>query len=324
MSNTRTSLPSKPTRNYQASGSDLNRRNTLFGAAAFSVATMMPPDSVIASSLPSAFPMEKNSFASVKRNFTYKLDRPLTPYELATTYNNFYEFGSHKQIWKSAQKLPLHPWPIRIDGLVEKPITTDFLKLSQNFALEERWLRHRCVETWSMAVPWIGFPLRALVEFAKPRPEAKYLKMTSFLEPKFAAAQRQHWLPWPYVESITISEAINPLAMVAVGMYGKPLPPQNGAPLRLVLPWKYGFKSIKSIHEFTFVKERPIGFWEELAGSEYGFWANVNPNISHPRWSQKSEQQLGTNSRTPTTLFNGYSSFVAHMYKNLEHENIYR
>ena len=262
-------------------------------------------------------------FSSVKRNYLYELDRPLTRRDLATTYNNFFEFGSHKQIWKSAQQLPLDPWPIQIDGLVEEPLTTDFLELKQHFQLEERWLRHRCVEAWSMAVPWIGFPLKALVDFAKPLPNAKYLKMTSFLQPRFALGQRQHWLPWPYVEGITIEEAINPLAMIAVGMYGEPLPPQNGAPLRLVLPWKYGFKSIKSIQKFTFVADRPTSFWQEIAGTEYGFWANVNPKVPHPRWSQETEKPLGTNSVIPTQLYNGYADFVAPLYRDLEDENLY-
>ena len=153
--------------------------------------------------------------------------------------------------------------------------------------------------------------------------DAKYLKMTSFMMPKFAPGQRQSWLPWPYVESITIDEAKNALAMLAVGMHGEPLPPQNGAPLRLILPWKYGFKSIKSIQKFTFVAERPTGFWQELAGTEYGFWANVNPDIPHPRWSQKTEKELGTNLVVPTQLYNGYASFVAPLYKHLEHENLY-
>jgi len=295
----------------------------LEGGAACAIAATTPFGSVFSEPLSKGTRASEKDFSSVQRNPLYTLDRALTPRKLVTTYNNFFEFGSHKKIWKSAQQLPLHPWPIQIDGLVQNPKTTDFLELMKTFLLEERYLRHRCVEAWSMAVPWIGFPLSSLVEFSQPLPSAKYLKMTSFMMPKFAPGQRQHWLPWPYVESITIKEAKNALAMLAVGMHGKPLPPQNGAPLRLVLPWKYGFKSIKSIQQFTFVAERPTGFWQELAGTEYGFWANVNPDIPHPRWSQKTEKQLGTNLAVPTQLYNGYASFVAPLYRDLEHENLY-
>ena len=301
----------------------VSRRKVLAGSAACTVAATAPFGSVFSEPLSKDTRASEKNFSSVQRNPLYTLDRPLTPRKLVTTYNNFFEFGSHKKIWKSAQQLPLHPWPIQIDGLVQNPKTTDFLGLMKNFLLEERWLRHRCVEAWSMAVPWIGFPLSSLVEFSQPLPDAKYLKMTSFMMPKFAPGQRQNWLPWPYVESITIDEAKNALAMLAVGMHGEPLPPQNGAPLRLILPWKYGFKSIKSIQKFTFVAERPTGFWQELAGTEYGFWANVNPDIPHPRWSQKTEKELGTNLVVPTQLYNGYASFVAPLYKHLEHENLY-
>jgi sulfoxide reductase catalytic subunit YedY len=300
-----------------------SRRKVLVSSAALTVAATAQLGSVLSEPLSKDRKASQSDFSSVQRNPLYTLDRPLTPRKLVTTYNNFFEFGSHKKIWKSAQQLPLHPWPIQIDGLVQKPMTTDFLGLMENFLLEERWLRHRCVEAWSMTVPWIGFPLRSLVELVQPLPSAKYLKMTSFMLPQFAAGQRQHWLPWPYVESITINEAKNALAMLAVGLHGKPLPPQNGAPLRLVLPWKYGFKSIKSIQKFTFLAERPTGFWQELAGTEYGFWANVNPDIAHPRWSQKTEKALGTNSVFPTQLYNGYANFVAPLYRNLEHENLY-
>ena len=301
----------------------MNRRQALAGGLALAAAS---------TPLPTAFSedthvnrgMPPEVFASVPRNSVYTLDRPLTSNKLVTTYNNFFEFGSHKKIWKAAQQLPLNPWPVRINGLVKTARTIDPSDLLEMFTLEERWLRHRCVETWSMAVPWIGFPLNLLVDFAEPLEHARYLKMTSFLMPNFAPGQRQHWLPWQYTESITIAEAKNPLAMIAMGMFKKPLPPQNGAPLRLVIPWKYGFKSIKSIQEFSFVADRPKSFWEELAGEEYGFWANVNPHVAHPRWSQQTEKLLGTKAPIPTLIYNGYSEFVASLYKDLQHENLYR
>ena len=257
------------------------------------------------------------------RNKRYVLDRPLTPKHLVTTYNNFFEFGSHKNVWKSAMQLPLRPWQLRFDGLVEKPITLDVNDLIRKMDLEERLLRHRCVEAWSIAVPWTGFPLKLLIDFAKPLSSAKYLRMTGFNMPDVAPGQRQTWLPWPYVEGLTVKEAGNELAMIVIGAYGEPLPHQNGAPLRLIVPWKYGFKSIKSIQRFTFTNERPVSFWQEIASKEYGFWANVNPQVPHPRWSQATEKVLGTNERVPTQIYNGYGEFVAHLYEGLEDENLY-
>ena len=301
----------------------INRRKALAGGLALAaISTPLPAVLSADTKVNSDIPPEV--FSSVSRNPLYTLDRPLTPHKLVTTYNNFFEFGSHKKIWKTAQQLPLDPWPVRINGLVKTIKTIGPSDVLEMFPLEERWLRHRCVETWSMTVPWIGFPLKSLVEFAKPLKQAKYLKMTSFLMPEFAPGQRQHWLPWPYTESITIAEAKNPLAMIAMGMFKKPLPTQNGAPLRLVIPWKYGFKSIKSIQEFSFVADRPKSFWEELAGNEYGFWANVNPDVAHPRWSQQTEKPLGTKTPTATQMYNGYTEFVAPLYKDLQHQNLYR
>jgi len=184
--------------------------------------------------------------------------------------------------------------------------------------LEERLYRHRCVEAWSMAVPWSGFPLKALVEFARPSAGVKYLKMTTFQNEDVAPGQKAVWYPWPYVEGLTLDEATNELAFIATGLYGKPIPKQNGAPLRLVTPWKYGFKSVKSIVSFTFTNEQPKTFWWEIAPEEYGFWANVNPAVDHPRWSQKTELPLGQEERVPTQLFNGYAEQVASVYKGLE------
>jgi sulfoxide reductase catalytic subunit YedY len=212
---------------------------------------------------------------------------------------------------------------VTIDGMVEQSMTIDIDDLLKKMPLEERLYRHRCVEAWSMAVPWSGFPLKALVDMAKPLGSAKYVRMETFNNPDVAEGQRAVWYPWPYVEGLTDFEAGNELAFIATGIYGKPLPPQNGSPLRLAVPWKYGFKSIKGIVKFTFTEERPRGFWEELQESEYGFWANVNPEVSHPRWSQATERVLGTGERVPTLLFNGYAEFVADMYKGLENERLY-
>jgi sulfoxide reductase catalytic subunit YedY len=254
----------------------------------------------------------------VKRNEAYSLDRPVSDEDLVTTYNNFYEFGSHKRISKLAQRLPIRPWTVRIDGMVEAEKEVGIDDLLKAMPLEERLYRHRCVEAWSMAVPWSGFPLRALVEFARPSAGAKYLTMTSFEDPEVASGQKAVWYPWPYVEGLTLEEATNELAFIATGLYGKPIPKQNGAPLRLVTPWKYGFKSVKSLVSFTFTDQMPRTFWWEIAPSEYGFWANVNPEVDHPRWSQATERPLGSDEQVPTLLFNGYAEQVAHLYTGLE------
>ncbi len=247
----------------------------------------------------------------------------MTPPELATTYNNYYEFGSSKTISEKAQALPIRPWTVSISGLVEKPFEIGIDDLLAKMPLEERLYRHRCVEAWSMAVPWSGFPLKALVDLAQPLSSATYLKMATFQNPEVAGGQKASWYPWPYIEGLTIAEAVNELAFIATGLYGKPIPKQNGAPLRLAVPWKYGFKSTKAIVSFAFTDKRPISFWEEIAPREYGFWANVNPEVPHPRWSQATERVLGENLRVPTQLFNGYAEFVAELYKGLEAAPLY-
>ncbi|WP_350335019.1 protein-methionine-sulfoxide reductase catalytic subunit MsrP [Coralliovum pocilloporae] len=253
-----------------------------------------------------------------KRNELYTIERPVTPEAINSTYNNFYEFGSHKRIYQRAQALNIRPWEVRIDGEVENPFTIEFDDLIRKVSVEERLYRHRCVEAWSMTVPWSGFPLKDLVALAKPLSKAKYLRMETFHNPDVATGQKQSWYPWPYVEGVTIEEATNDLAFLVTGAYGKPLHKQFGAPLRLALPWKYGFKSIKSIVRFSFTEERPVSFWEQIQKNEYGFWANVNPEVSHPRWSQARETVLESGEKIPTQLFNGYGEYVAHLYDGLE------
>ena len=262
----------------------------------------------------------------VPRNDRYGLDERLSQLSderLVTTYNNFYEFGSHKQISQAAQALQIRPWTVVLDGMVEREQTLDVDDLIRRIPLEERVYRLRCVEAWSMAVPWSGFPLKALVDLARPLGSAQYLRMETFLDPDMASGQKQFWYPWPYIEGLTMAEATHELAFVATGLYGKPVPKQNGAPLRLAIPWKYGFKSIKSIVRFTFTDERPLNFWQEIQGSEYGFWANVNPEVPRPRWSQAEETPLGSPMKVPTLLFNGYAAFVADLYKGLEQESLF-
>ena len=258
-----------------------------------------------------------------KRNDTYKLDRAITPEALVTSYNNYYEFGSSKDIASDAQALPIRPWTIQIDGMVQKPMTIAIDDLLAKMPLEERLYRHRCVEAWSFAAPWTGFPLKSLVALAEPLGSAKYVQFTSFENPDVADGQKASWYPWPYLEGVTMAEATNDLAFLVTGAYGKPLPKQNGAPLRLALPWKYGFKSAKGLVRFTFTDKQPVNFWQALQASEYGFWANVNPDVPHPRWSQATERELTTGDRVPTLLFNGYGEYVADIYKNLQNERLY-
>ncbi len=258
------------------------------------------------------------------RNKAYKLDRDVTPEEISSTYNNFYEFGSHKRIAERAQALKIRPWQVRIDGLVEKEQVIDIDTLIRKMSLEERLYRHRCVEAWSMAVPWTGFPLSDLVALAKPTSAAKYLRFETFNDPDVAAGQRQSWYPWPYVEGLTMAEAMNDLSFMVTGVYGKPIAKQFGAPVRLALPWKYGFKSIKSIVRISFTDERPKSFWEAILPNEYGFWANVNPEVDHPRWSQAKETVLHTGEKVPTLLYNGYGEQVADLYAGMENEILFR
>lgn len=260
------------------------------------------------------------------RNNKYTLDRPVTDEKHAANYNNFIEFSSARSgVTRAAQSLKTRPWTVTIDGLVEKPIEIDIDSLLKAMPREERLYRMRCVETWAVAVPWSGFAFKALMDMARPLASAKYVRLESFLDKQMAPGQRSPTYPFPYVEGMTMAEAENELAFLVTGAYGKPAANPFGAPLRLVLPWKYGFKSIKSIRKISFVEKRPISLWEQLQPDEYGFWANVNPEVNHVRWSQKDEQLIGSPVETrPTQLFNGYAAEVAHLYKGLEKERLFR
>jgi sulfoxide reductase catalytic subunit YedY len=258
-----------------------------------------------------------------KRNDKYGVPTPITAEKLATTYNNFYEFGTDKSIWRDAQKLEVRPWTIKVSGMVEKPFEIGIDDLLAKVQLEERVYRHRCVETWSMIVPWSGFPMRSLVELCKPTSGAKFVVMKTLSKPSVMREQRDLLYPWPYTEGLAMDEAMNDLTFVATGLYGKPIHKQNGAPLRLVAPWKYGFKNVKSIVSVEFSDKRPVSFWEKLQSSEYGFWANVNPQVPHPRWSQATEKPLGSDERIPTLLYNGYGEFVAGLYADRKAEKLF-
>ena len=257
-----------------------------------------------------------------RRNGAYVLDRAVTAQEINAHYNNFYEFGMVKDVAAAAQALRTRPWTVKIDGLIEAPREMGIDDLVRAFPLEERLYRHRCVEAWSMAIPWTGFPLKSLLATARPLSGAKFVRFETFLDRAMAPGQRAFY-PWPYVEGLTIEEAGNDLAFLVTGAYGAPLARQHGAPLRLAVPWKYGFKSIKSIVRISFVAEKPKTFWEGLQASEYGFWANVNPDVPHPRWSQASEDVLGTGERRKTLIYNGYGEFVAQLYAGLPRERLF-
>ncbi|MEM6933674.1 MAG: protein-methionine-sulfoxide reductase catalytic subunit MsrP [Pseudomonadota bacterium] len=302
-----------------------NRRRVLAaggGAAAAGLigASFLPTGMPMTSEATAATPGDAFSPAPPRNPVYATAGRPITDEGANSTYNNFYEFGSHKKIYTAAQELQTEGWKVKIDGLVEKEVEIDIDALIGRMPVEERVYRHRCVEAWSMVVPWIGFPLKALVEMASPLSGATYVQFKTFLDPETARGQRQHWYPWPYTEGLTMAEATNDLTLMVVGAYGKVLPKQFGAPVRLHTPWKYGFKSIKSVDHITFTDQQPTGFWEELQQKEYGFWANVNPKISHPRWSQASERVLGTDERIPTEIFNGYGPEVAGLYSGMEAE----
>jgi len=294
-----------------------NRRNFLVAGAS---ALALAPGAAFAQRISdlAKIPDPTADLYPAKRNAKYTLDRAITDEKINANYNNFYEFNSSKHVAEQAQKLETRPWLVKIDGLVEKPFEIGIDELIRKMTLEERTYRHRCVEGWGMAIAWTGFPFAKLVELAKPLGSAKFVRMETFMNPKQAPGQRQTWFPWPYVEGLTMAEATNEVAFLATGAYGHPMLKQHGAPLRLAVPWKYGFKSIKSIVQFSFVDKQPVGMWQKLQPAEYGFWANVNPRVPHPRWSQATEEVIGTGERVATQLFNGYGEYVAGIYKGME------
>jgi sulfoxide reductase catalytic subunit YedY len=243
-------------------------------------------------------------------------------WEDITTYNNFYEFGTSKEDpYEYAQDLVTQPWTVKVSGECGKPGTYGYEDFIGGHALEDRVYRHRCVEAWSMVIPWVGIPLGNLLKRFEPNSDAKFVRFKTLYDPAQMPGQRRAVLEWPYVEGLTIAEAMHPLTLMAVGIYGKSLPNQNGAPMRLVVPWKYGFKGIKSIVEIEFIRRQPNTSWELAASSEYGFYANVNPAVDHPRWSQASERRIGSGlfaAKQPTLMFNGYAEEVASLYAGLD------
>lgn len=243
-------------------------------------------------------------------------------WEDITQYNNFYEFGTGKEDPAAySGALTTDPWSVTIDGMVDRPGEFDFKDIMAEMTIEERIYRLRCVEAWSMVVPWNGFELSDLLAMAGVKPEAKFVRFETLYRPEEMPGQKAGWIDWPYVEGLRLDEAMHPLTIMATGIYGKPIPNQNGAPLRLVVPWKYGFKSIKSIVRITLTDEQPVGTWEQLQSKEYGFYSNVNPEVDHPRWTQATERKVGGGlfaKRVPTLMFNGYEEEVASLYAGMD------
>ncbi len=265
-------------------------------------------------------------FPNVRKS-SFSIDEKPTDYKDITSYNNFYEFGTDKSDpSKRAQNFRSFPWTVTVEGEVKKPAAYHMEDLLKNHPLEERIYRLRCVEAWSMVVPWVGFPLRDLIQRVAPTSKAKYVEFTSIHDPEQMPGQRPgllgSGLDWPYVEGLRLDEAMHPLTLLAVGLYGEILPNQNGAPIRLVVPWKYGFKSIKSIVKIRLVEKQPLNTWAKINPQEYGFYSNVNPNVDHPRWSQASERRIGADSlfspKRKTLMFNGYADQVAQMYSGMD------
>jgi sulfoxide reductase catalytic subunit YedY len=255
--------------------------------------------------------------AAIKGPFS--TDEKPTPFADVSTYNNFYEFGTGKdQPSKNAGSLKTSPWSIHVEGAVAKPEVFDLDDIMKLAPLEERIYRHRCVEAWSIVVPWIGFPLNALIKAVEPTAKAKFVAFQSLYDPKHMLSEREAGIPFPYVEGLRMDEALHPLALLCFGMYGQVLPNQDGAPIRLVVPWKYGFKSIKSIVKIKFVEKEPPTTWNLANAREYGFYSNVNPTVDHPRWSQGSERRLGEFGKRKTLMFNGYGDQVASLYGGMD------
>lgn len=297
----------------------LNRRNFLRGAvlAGTTAATTLlyrrlnTPAKQLA-------PVDRAA-AAAAANYATPQGEQVTSFEDITNYNNFYEFSTSKQgVAPRAKNFVTRPWAIEVSGHVHKPQTFDLDELLKLAPLEDRVYRFRCVEAWSMVIPWLGFPLKRLLDEVEPTGQAKYVKFLTLFDPDRMPNQREDVLPWPYIEGLRLDEALHPLTLLATGLYGKTLLPQNGAPIRLVVPWKYGFKSIKSIVKIILIDNQPTSTWTAAASDEYGFYSNVNPQVDHPRWSQATERRIGDWGRRDTLPFNGYGEQVASLYTGMD------
>tara|TARA_B100001540_G_scaffold226013_1_gene200258 strand:- start:557 stop:1474 length:918 start_codon:yes stop_codon:yes gene_type:complete len=291
----------------------LNRRNFIKKALITSLAATIPSTSF------SKHALENPRFDSIMSE-----SDALNSFEEITTYNNFYEFGTGKSDpHRNSKKFITKPWTISIEGLVKKPTILDLETIKKKFTIEDRIYRLRCVEAWSMVIPWQGFSLGNLIEMVEPLSDANFIQFETVLRPEEMPGQKRNFLPWPYVEGLRMDEAMHPLTILSTGLYGHELLNQNGAPIRLVVPWKYGFKSIKSIVAIRFVKNQPDATWSLVNPSEYGFYSNVNPNVDHRRWSQATERRIGDFMRRETLMFNGYEDEVSHLYRGMDLKKYY-
>ena len=285
----------------------LNRRQFVGGVAAVGAAASVP------------LVLGRNAYAAESPTGSARAEDKLTPYDDVTTYNNFYEFGVRKEDpARNAGSLRTSPWMVKVDGECNKPGELDLDDLLRGITTEERIYRLRCVEAWSMVIPWEGFSMNQLLPRFEPTSKAKFVEFTTLLDPEQMPGQRSSVLDWPYVEGLRMDEAMHPLAIFATGLYGRPLPNQNGAPFRLVVPWKYGFKSIKSIVRIRFTEQQPMNTWQVSNGREYGFYSNVNPEVNHPRWTQARERRIGEFFKRRTLMFNGYAEEVGSLYAGMD------
>jgi len=295
----------------------LNRRKFLAGAA-ITGAAVAAGTSLRELISPTTVAQAGNKIDGIKKS-PFSTTETITPFNDVTHYNNYYEFSTQKEEpAELAKNFRTRPWKVKIDGLVDKKQELDVDAIIKMAPPEERIYRHRCVEGWSIVVPWIGFSLSELIKQVNPQSKAKFVEFTTLLDPSRMPGQSRAVLEWPYVEGLRMDEAMNPLALLCFGMYGQELPNQDGAPLRIVLPWKYGFKSAKAIVRIRFTEKQPLNTWNISAPNEYGFYSNVNPNVDHPRWSQAKERRLGEFFKRPTLMFNGYGDQVASLYSGMD------
>jgi sulfoxide reductase catalytic subunit YedY len=297
----------------------LNRRRFLAGMAAVGTAAAAGAYGVHELMAPSASASANTKIDGVHRNASFSTSETITPYKDVTNYNNYYEFSTDKyEPANLAKNFKTRPWTVEVDGLVSKKQKFDVDSIVKMAAPEERIYRHRCVEGWSIVVPWVGFSLSTLLEKVEPTSKAKFVQFTTLNDRSEMPGLKVPVLNWPYVEGLRLDEAMHPLTLLCFGMYGEVLPNQDGAPIRIVVPWKYGFKSAKAIVRITFTEKQPINTWNESNPAEYGFYSNVNPNVDHPRWSQAKERRLGEFTKRPTLMFNGYGDQVASLYSGMD------
>ena len=300
----------------------LNRRafiRATAGTAAAAAASVVGAEALLSAATPAPHGRKLEYLKARDQETSFSTDEKPNTWEQITTYNNYYEFGADKdQPSAFAGQLKTEPWTIAVDGECNKKAAYHLEDVLTGQKLEERIYRHRCVEAWSMVIPWVGFPLADFIKRCEPTAKAKYVEFTTLYDPKQMPGTRVPVLDWPYVEGLRMDEAMHPLTILAVGLYGEVIPKQDGAPIRLVVPWKYGFKSVKSIVKIRFVEKQPLNTWQKQAPSEYGFYSNVNPAVDHPRWTQASERRIGEFFRRKTLMFNGYGNQVASLYAGMD------